>query len=107
MRTVRSARSVFGILPPIPEGLDLSLKAYNQQEVERWLNDEHGIMFLDPADLEGEDAIEESSEVELEAMGEAPSVVWDEKLGEPLMTPYEREQTDSVSDEGSYEEPHR
>lgn len=113
MRMVNSAREVFGVLPPIPEGLDLGLRAYKQQEVEGWLRVEHGIMFLDAGDIGDEDdmikdgSVDENAQVEVEEMGEVPEMFWDEKLGEPLMTPYELEHATPDTSEIPIEESHR
>ena len=46
MKMVSNARDVFGKAPPIPEGLSLEQGVYNEKEVEDWLRDTHGVMFM-------------------------------------------------------------
>lgn len=112
MKMVNNARVVFGELPPIPSGLDLELKEYDQQGVERWLQEEHGVMFLDPGEVGDEDGMvlrnepEEEVERELEEV-ELPDMVWDEKLGEPESTAYDLENTTNGSGDQYIDDPHR
>jgi len=46
MKMVSNARDVFGKAPPIPEGLSLEQGVYDEKEVEDWLRDTHGVMFM-------------------------------------------------------------
>jgi flap endonuclease-1 len=46
MVMVNNAREVFGKAPPIPEGISLEQGEYNAEEVEGWLRDSHGVMFM-------------------------------------------------------------
>ena len=46
MVMVNNAREVFGKAPPIPEGMSLEQGTYDAEEVEEWLRDEHGVMFM-------------------------------------------------------------
>jgi 5'-3' exonuclease len=46
MVMVNNARGVFGKAPPIPEGISLEQGEYKAEEVEEWLRDTHGVMFM-------------------------------------------------------------
>lgn len=46
MKMVSNARDVFGKASPIPEGLSLEQGVYDEKEVEDWLRDTHGVMFM-------------------------------------------------------------
>jgi flap endonuclease-1 len=58
MIRVNNAREVFGKAPPIPEGISLEQGEYNAEEVERWLRDTHGVMFV------SQDQVGEAAEAE-------------------------------------------
>lgn len=115
MKMVNNARVVFGELPPIPSGLDLELKEYDQQGVERWLQEEHGVMFLDPGEVEEEGGIDAEEEVREEEedgngdveLGEVPDISWDENLIEPESTAYDLENAPNGSEHHYIEDPHR
>lgn len=45
MDMVVSARQVFMDLPPVPDALDLEQGYWKDEDVERWLEEEHGVRF--------------------------------------------------------------
>jgi flap endonuclease-1 len=47
MTMVGNAREVFGKAPPIPDGVSLEQGVYDEVEVEAWLRDTHGVMFVE------------------------------------------------------------
>jgi flap endonuclease-1 len=85
MSMVKNAREVFGTAPPIPEGLTLEQGEYDEAEVEEWLRDTHGVMFLD------QEQVSEMAEIGLEQewpVGDSQSVQvedWDESWDRPVL----------------------
>jgi hypothetical protein len=77
LEMVRNAREVFGKTPPLPEGLEVEQGEWDEWKLERWLEEIHGIRFVDPrAGAEGEEGdVVEGDERE-------GSVRWDEVIDE-------------------------
>lgn len=109
MRMVNNARGVFGQLPPIPEGLSLEQGPYDQLEVESWLKEEHGVMFMDADEVGGANGMIGNHEWQVaeEDLGAVPEAVWDETLGEPEMTVYDLESRGDQNVAEAREEDHR
>lgn len=95
MGMVQNARGVFGQLPPLPEGLSLEQGEYVEEEVERWLREEHGVAFMYPDVPDSVHGLED--EMSSEDVGDAPTAEWDEEWGEPEPTSYEGENIASGS----------
>ena len=65
---VDAARKVFSELPPVPEGVILQQGLWDELEVDRWMEEKHGVRFVESEknreDLEDEERWEEVEEVE-------------------------------------------
>lgn len=93
MKMVGNARDVFGKAPPIPEGLNLEQGVYDEKEVEDWLKDTHGVMFMSAEQVAENAEGEESQEWPVRPGQQDPAGVeeWDETwdqvvVDEPTLT---------------------
>jgi flap endonuclease-1 len=79
MVMVNNAREVFGKAPPIPEGISLEQGEYNAEEVERWLRDTHGVMFMSQEQVNEGVELEKEQEWEVDKTeGSVKVEEWDE-----------------------------
>jgi flap endonuclease-1 len=79
MVMVNNAREVFGKAPPIPEGISLEQGEYNAEEVERWLRDSHGVMFMSQEQVNEGVELEKEQEWDIEKTESSVKVEeWDE-----------------------------
>jgi flap endonuclease-1 len=79
MVMVNNAREVFGKAPPIPEGISLEQGEYNEEEVERWLRDSHGVMFMSQEQVNEGVELEKGQEWDVESTEDTVKVEeWDE-----------------------------
>jgi flap endonuclease-1 len=79
MVMVNNAREVFGKAPPIPEGISLEQGEYHAEEVERWLRDAHGVMFMSQEQVNEGVEMEKGQEWDVERTeGSVKVEEWDE-----------------------------
>jgi len=86
MVMVNNAREVFGKAPPIPEGMSLEQGTYDAEEVEEWLRDEHGVMFMSQEQVNN--AAESAKEQEWAVEDDQETVraeVWDEEWDQAVV----------------------
>ena len=86
MVMVNNAREVFGKAPPIPEGIRLEQGTYDAEEVEEWLRDEHGVMFMSQEQVNN--AAESAKEQEWAVEDDQETVraeVWDEEWDQAVV----------------------
>jgi 5'-3' exonuclease len=78
-KMVSNAREVFGKAPPIPEGPSLEQGVYDEKEVEDWLKDVHGVMFVNPEEMAENAEVEKPQEWAVDLGQETARVEeWDE-----------------------------
>jgi hypothetical protein len=86
MVMVNNAREVFGRAPPIPEGVSLEQGEYNAEEVEGWLRDTHGVMFMTQEQVSEVIESEKEQEWAVEDTQEMAKVEeWDEKWDQAVV----------------------
>ena len=86
MVMVNNAREVFGKAPPIPEGIRLEQGTYDAEEVEEWLRDEHGVMFMSQEQVNN--VAESAKEQEWAVEDDQETVraeVWDEEWDQAVV----------------------
>lgn len=86
MVMVNNAREVFGKAPPIPEGISLEQGEYNAEEVEEWLRDTHGVMFMSQDQINEETEVSKDQEWLVEDTEEKATLeTWDEKWDQAVV----------------------
>jgi len=86
MAMVNNAREVFGKAPPIPDGISLEQGEYDAEEVEEWLRDKHGVMFMSQEQVNNvaESAKEQKWAVE-DDQETVRAEVWDEEWDQAVL----------------------
>jgi flap endonuclease-1 len=86
MFMVNNAREVFGKAPPIPEGISLEQGEYNAEEVEGWLRDTHGVMFMSQEQVSEGVELKKEQEWDIEKTESSVKVEeWDEKWDQAVV----------------------
>jgi len=86
MVMVNNAREVFGKAPPIPEGISLEQGEYKAEEVEGWLRDKQGVMFMSQEQVNEGVESEKHQEWEVESTEDTVRVgEWDEKWDQAVV----------------------
>jgi 5'-3' exonuclease len=86
MVMVNNAREVFGKAPPIPEGISLEQGEYNAVEVEEWLRDTHGVMFMSQEQVNEGVELEKEQDWEVERTeGSVKVEEWDENWDQEMV----------------------
>ena len=86
MVMVNNAREVFGKAPPIPEGISLEQGEYKAEEVEGWLKDVHGVMFMSQEQVNEGVESEKEQEWAVESTEDTVRVEeWDEKWDQAVL----------------------